>query len=114
VGVSTLHAYDKSQKTLHDLSVIGQGQPVVIQIHDPGCPTCRRLKSAVTTAMKSSPDVLYRLADITTPQGKALQTKYAVPHVTLLFFDASGKHRHTTQGLLTVEQVRNNIERHLS
>ena len=64
VGVSTLHAYDKNQRALHDLSVLGQGQPVVVQIHDPGCPTCRRLKSAVTTAMKSSPEILYRLADL--------------------------------------------------
>lgn len=114
VGVSTLHAYDKSQRTLHDLTVLGQGQPVVVQIHDPGCPTCRRLKSAVSSAMKSSPQVLYRLADITTAEGKALQTKYAVPHVTLLFFDGAGKHLHTTRGLLTPDQVRNNVDRYLS
>ncbi len=114
VGVTTLHAYDKNQRTLHDLTVIGQGQPVVVQIHDPSCPTCRRLKSAVTTAMKSSPEIHYRLADITTAEGKALQNQYEVPHVTLLFFDADGNHRHTTRGLLTPDQVRNNIDRYLS
>lgn len=114
VGVSSLHAYDKNQRTLHDLTVIGQGQPVVVQIHDPSCPTCRRLKSAVTTAMKSAPHIHYRLADITTPEGKALQDQYSVPHVTLLFFDGEGNHRHTTRGLMTPDQVRNNIDRYLS
>ncbi|MEM7260108.1 MAG: thioredoxin family protein [Pseudomonadota bacterium] len=114
IGITSLHAYDKNQRTLHDLTVIGQGQSVVVQIHDPSCPTCRRLKSAVTTAMKATPDIHFRLADITTAEGKALQNKYGVPHVTLLFFDGNGTHRHTTRGLLSAEQVRNNIDRYLS
>ena len=114
LGVTTLHAYDKKQKILHDLSAIGSGEPVVVQIHDPSCPTCRRLKSAVSTALKSRPGIQFRLADITTKEGKALQDKYGVPHVTLLFFNGNGRHIHTTRGLLTADQVRNNIDGYLS
>ena len=113
-GVTSLHAYDKNQRMLHDLSVIGSGDAVVVQIHDPSCPTCRRLKSAVSTAVKSRPGILFRLADITTTEGKAIQEKYQVPHVTLLFFNGAGRHIHTTRGLLTAEQVRNNIDGYLS
>ena len=114
LGATSLYAYDKNQRTLHDLSVIGSGEPVVVQIHDPSCPTCRRLKSAVSTALKSRPGIQFRLADITTKEGKALQNKYGVPHVTLLFFNDTGRHIHTTRGLLTPEQVRNNIDGYLS
>lgn len=114
LGVTSLHAYDKNQRTLHDLTVIGSGDPVIVQIHNPSCPTCRRLKSAVSTAIKSRPGIQFRLADITTPEGKSLQDKYDVPHVTLLFFNGEGKHLHTTRGLLTADQVRNNIDGYLS
>ena len=114
LGVTSLHAYDKNQRMLHDLSVIGSGESVVVQIHDPSCPTCRRLKSAVSTAIKSHPDILFRLADITTVEGKAIQDQYKVPHVTLLFFNGAGRHVHTTRGLLTAEQVEQNIDGFLS
>ena len=49
--------------------------------------------------MGGNDQLQYRLADITTSEGKALQEKHNVPHVTLLYFDAKGKHVHTTQGI---------------
>ena len=103
VGINALEA---KSRELHDLEVLGQGQPVIVQIHDPGCPTCRRLKKIVQNSLDGNDDVLFRLADITTSEGKALQTKHAVPHVTLLFYDKKGKHVHTTRGLQTKESVR--------
>ena len=86
VGIS---AYESNNRELHDLDVIGQGSPVIVQIHDPGCPTCRRLKKIVDNALKSNDSVLYRLADITSAKGKALQDKHAVPHVCLLYTSPS-------------------------
>ena len=109
----SINAYESGQQELHDLSVIGQGEPVIVQIHDPNCPTCRRLKSAVTNALKSNDTVLYRLADIKTERGKALQNQYAVPHVTLLFFNGAGRHVHTTSGLQTSAQVSSAVDRFL-
>lgn len=94
-----LNALEMNKRELHDLSVIGNGKPSLVQIHDPGCPTCRRLKNIVTNAVGNDDRLQYRLADITTSEGKALQEKYGVPHVTLLFFNAEGKHMHTTQGI---------------
>lgn len=101
-----INAFESNNRNLHDLNVIGQGEPVIVQIHDPGCPTCRRLKNIVTNAVGANKSVLYRLADITTGEGKALQEKYSVPHVTLLYFDGTGKHVHTTTGLQSVDEVR--------
>ncbi len=106
-GISAMEA---NNRELHDLSVIGQGRPVIVQIHDPSCPTCRRLKSVVTNTIKSEPSVQYRLADITTTEGKALQTKYSVPTITLLYFDERGKHVHTARGLQSSGDVQLAIE----
>lgn len=113
LSAAGINAYETNHKEMHDLQVIGQGTPVIVQIHDPGCPTCRRLKSVVTNTLDPEESVLYRLADITTAEGKALQTKHGVPHVTLLFFNDQGKHVHTTQGLQSTEQLRAAINAHL-
>lgn len=104
-----INAFETNHRTLHDLEVIGQGEPVIVQIHDPGCSTCRRLKNIVTNAIGSDDSVLYRLADVTSSEGKALQDKYSVPHVTLLYFDGSGKHVHTTTGIQTVGDIRDAV-----
>ena len=101
-----INALEMGKRELHDLSVIGQGKPVIVQIHDPQCPICRRLKTIVTNEIKRSDGVYYRLADITSPEGKALQEKYRVPTITLLYFDKNGKRVHSSQGLQTKEQVR--------
>jgi thiol-disulfide isomerase/thioredoxin len=108
----SIHAYESGQQELHDLGVIGQGVPVIVQIHDPNCPTCRRLKKLVTEALESNDSVLYRLANIRTDEGKALQNKYSVPHVTLLYFNAEGRHVHTTTGLQSPTQVRRAVNRY--
>lgn len=108
-----INAYESNQREQHDLTVIGGGMPVIVQIHDPGCPTCRRLKNIVDNALDSNDSVLYRLADITSAEGKALQEKYAVPHVTLLYFNADGKHVHTTTGLQSAGEVRDAVGRYL-
>ncbi len=105
-----LNAVAVGKQEMHDLSVIGNGKPAVVQIHDPSCPTCRRLKNIMKNTIDSDDPVNYRLADITTPEGKSLQDKYRVPKITLLFFDAKGKHVHTTQGIRTSEEIKETVE----
>lgn len=112
-AAASLHAYDRKQTLVHDLSVIGEGTPVLVQIHDPGCPTCRRLKGAVKEAMAGLDGVHTRIADISTREGRAFASRYGVPKTTLLFFDGSGKHRHTTTGLQTTLQVQQSVRRYL-
>lgn len=113
IGVTAfgLNAIETNKRELHDLSVIGNGRPTLVQIHDPKCPTCRRLKNIVTNAVGSDDRLQYRLADITTSEGKALQNKHNVPHVTLLYFDGNGKHVHTTQGIQESASIKQAVER---
>jgi len=77
----------------------------VVQIHDTSCPICRRLKSRSIAVLENQSHIEYRLADIVTAKGKALQDKYGVQKTTLLLFDAKGKHVDTVYGLQTTEEL---------
>ncbi|MCP4983147.1 MAG: hypothetical protein GY935_21940 [Gammaproteobacteria bacterium] len=90
------HNYDIE----HDLSVIGKGKPTVVQIHDPKCRLCAQLRRNAGNAIDQIGDeMLFRVADITTPQGRRLQNKHDVPIVTLLLFDARGELRQVLNGV---------------
>ncbi len=109
-GASALQAWDTRTKEEHDLTAIGQGTPVVVQVHDRSCPTCRRLKGVMGSVMSDRTDVLYRVADLASQEGGELGRKYNAPKVTLLFFDASGRHQYTHTGLQTAEQLTDLID----
>jgi len=90
----------------HDLSVLGNGKPTVVQIHDPGCQLCRRLQSSVN-AVKSDfePAIQFKTANIKTSKGADFAEKYNAPHVTLLLFDGTGKHVNTLSGVQPKEAI---------
>ncbi len=115
-GGVAIASYDKRQKTLHDLSVLGDGTPTIVQIHDPACPKCRSLKLRTENIVGKLPDssIHYRLADVTTAEGKALQSKYRSATVTLLMFDSSGKHVDTIQGVQSAEMIQAAVDRLIS
>ncbi len=85
----------------HDLGQVGQGNPTVVQIHDPQCPTCTALQKQTRAALRDFDDcgLTYLIADIKTPEGAAFARKYNVPHVTLLLFDGEGELHATIQGM---------------
>lgn len=112
VGAGALSSYDQSRRELHDLTVVGSGKPVVVQIHDTSCPVCRRLKSRAETVLGKQNDIAFRIADILTPEGRAMQESYGVQKTTLLFFDAQGNHVDTVFGLQTIEQIESRIALH--
>lgn len=85
----------------HDLSKVGQGSPVIVQVHDPQCPTCTALQRETRRALKDFDDcgLTYLVADIKTEEGAAFARKYTVPHVTLLLFDGDGTLLNTVRGM---------------
>ncbi len=100
-----LSSYEKKRTTLHDLTAIGEGLPVVVQIHDTSCPVCRRLKSRSEAVLGKRSDVLYRVADIASSEGQAMQKKFGAEKTTLLLFNGQGKHVNTHVGLASVEEL---------
>lgn len=111
-GIATFkHRYEKA----HDLSVIGNGIPTVVQIHDPGCPKCRKLRENATTALRRvDHDIQYRIADITTRPGRLLQRVHQVPHVTLLLFDGGGELKRVISGVSGVESLERAFNSHVN
>lgn len=101
-----VHAYDVQNKAVHDLSIIGNGKPVVVQVHDPSCDLCRQLKRATETALEASPEIEYRIADLTTKKGEQLAKKYGAKKVTLLLFNDGGEHIDTIQGVTPVDRLK--------
>ncbi|GFE51627.1 hypothetical protein So717_33800 [Roseobacter cerasinus] len=91
----------------HDLSRVGQGKPTVVQVHDPQCPTCTALQKQTRQALKEfgECDLLYLIADITTPEGQAFALRHGVGNVTLLLFDDTGGLQRRVQGLQTKDQL---------
>ena len=54
---------------------------------------------------KLDDDLQYRIADIGTVEGRRLQRKYDVPHVTLLFFNGDGELKRTMNGVREVVEL---------
>ena len=106
-----LHRHDVQARELHDLGVIGDGRPVVVQVHDPSCPSCRRLKGNTETALEDFPDLRYRIADLTETEGRAFGAEHGVGKVTLLLFDGRGRHVDTVSGVTPVETLRERFAR---
>jgi hypothetical protein len=111
---SGLAAFKYSYDISHDLSVVGKGIPAIVQIHDTSCALCNQLRSNTDSAIKPFGDrLLYRIADISTPEGRRLQRRHDVPHVTLLLFDGEGKLRNVLTGVKSDEVLQRAFEIHL-
>ena len=89
----------------HDLSVIGNGKSTVVQIHDPGCQLCRRLKTNVDAVRPDFEEIQFKIANIKTSKGAEFAKKYNVPHVTLLIFNRNGRHVNTIRGVQPREVI---------
>ena len=105
-GGVALHRHDVQAREMHDLATIGQGVPTVVQVHDTTCPLCRNLMSATRKAIEDFPAVNYRVADISTADGREFQTKYNAQKVTLILLDAQGKRLRTLTGVRTPDELR--------
>lgn len=98
----------------HDLGRVGQGKPVVVQIHDPQCPVCAALQKEARKAVKSlDKDMVFLVADITTDAGRQFAVRYGVGHVTLLLFDGDGERKETLQGPRQSEELTPIFKAHL-
>lgn len=90
-GFWTVNSF-RAHAAEHDLSRIGQGQPAIVQVHDPSCALCTELQRQTRRALRSSygTEPLYLVANINTEEGQAFQATHAVPHVTLVLLDGDG------------------------
>lgn len=83
------------------LDVIGQGIPVVVQIHDPNCPDCNRLQREARAAMRgfSDDELIYRVANLTTANGASFAAGHGHGRVTLILLNAQGRRVQVISGV---------------
>jgi len=106
-----VYAYMQNAKVEHDLSVIGNGLATVVQVHDPGCRLCNRLKSNLTKVKGEFEEkIQFKTANILKQKGRDFAKKYDVPHVTLVFFNKKGKRVDSIQGVTSSDQIKMRLQ----
>ncbi len=102
--------YEKRAAVRYDLSVIGNGQPTVVQVMDHGCSECRKLSDNLSSVRREFDGrVQFRLADRGRTDGAILATRHNAGHVTLLMFDGNGRLRTTLTGIQEPGDIRTAI-----
>ena len=98
-----------------DLSLIGDGTPTVVQIHDPQCSQCAALQREAREAMAAFDDdeLRFLVANIRSTEGRALATAHGVGHVTLLLFDGAGQRRNVLTGPSSADVLEEAFRRHV-
>lgn len=111
-GVSAVRA-DLAEQ---DLSIVGSGRPVIVQVHDPSCPVCLALQKEARAALKLMDDgaPAYRVASITSNVGLAFANSHGASHATLLFFDGSGKITQRVHGATDRETLYTEFMTHIA
>ena len=102
--------YERRAVVRLDLSVIGNGRPTVVHVHDFSSTESRQLRdnlSAVEREFSSS--VQFRIADLATPDGAILARRHNVTRATLLLFGADGALRETLVGVQEPAAIRSAI-----
>ena len=99
-----------------DLSVIGNGTPAIVQIHDPSCPSCAALQKETRSALRAFDPAQfnYRVANITTEAGSRFQGAQGLPHVTLARFNGAGERVHVVNGVQEAEVLIDAFQTHLA
>ena len=65
IVIGSIWLYLSLNKTHYDLSVIGNGTPTVVQIHDQNCRLCRQLKTNLDSVKSDfKEDIQFKTANI--------------------------------------------------
>ena len=99
-------AYRVHYNNTYNLSIIGNGSPTVVQIHDPGCDACKLLKSNVESVKREFEDIQFRVVTIGSSEGARFARKHRAKKTTLLIFDGGGKLIDKMEGVFPQAQLR--------
>jgi hypothetical protein len=96
-----------------DLTKLANRIPTVVQVHDPGCPSCRALQRSTREALENfeAGEIQYLVANLNSPDGKAFADRHHAGRVTLLLFDAEGGMRQMITGRQSSEVLATALRR---
>ncbi|MGD8572359.1 MAG: hypothetical protein PVH98_07830, partial [Gammaproteobacteria bacterium] len=90
-----------------DLSVIGQGKPVVVLAHNKDSVQSLKLMDMLNKVRHEYDDrMMFRVVDINTPEGRAFIDRQQVQLGTLLLFAPDGARRQVIGGIRQEAELR--------
>ena len=93
-----------------DLTQIGKGKNVVVQVHDHNLVGSIDLMEALNKVRPEyATSVEFVVADLLTPEGQAFATSHNVSSVTLVFFAPDGTPRGGVKGVQGIDELRNSL-----
>ena len=93
-----------------DLSQIGKGKNVVVQVHDHNLVGSIDLMESLNTLRPEyAGSVEFVVADLLTPEGRAFAATHNVSAVTLVFFAPDGTQRGGVKGVQELNVLRNSL-----
>lgn len=94
-----------------DLSVIGKGSNVVVQVHDHNRVSSIELMEAVSTIRDEyEGHITFLVADVYTPEGKQFKTTYGIDTAALVFFAPNGEQLAVLYGQQDAEELRKALQ----
>ena len=102
----------ESSKDVNDLSLIGKGENVIVQVHDPGWGSCRELKRVVNSLKPEYTEkIRFILANLNSREGRWFAEYHNVGRVTLIFFKPDGTKINSLTGELDPKNLRKIFDR---
>jgi signal transduction histidine kinase len=99
-----MDAYESRSRA--DLSVLGSGVPVVVQVHERRNAESRRLHDRVSRALRSvEPPLEWRVVEVRSEEGRRLARDYGADRLTLLLYDGRGEVVRVMRGELGEEAL---------
>ncbi|MBD3896583.1 hypothetical protein IEI94_12050 [Halomonas sp. ML-15] len=96
----------RQAREVSDLSVIGGGEPVVVQVHEPGCTSCEQLlEQAQEARSRLDEELILRRANIASSSGRRFAYEYGVSQSTLVLFDARGEVVEVKRGVVAADEL---------
>lgn len=106
VPVTWLILDERDARALADLSVIGSGEAVAVQVFDQNCSQCRRLGDNARQALSNlEHPPAWREVNINTSQGRRFAGDNGVGHITIVLFDGSGRRANVIEGVTGVGEL---------
>jgi hypothetical protein len=99
-------AYRIRSNNIYDLDVIGNGSFTVVQIHDPGCDSCKMLLANVESIHSEFKDIQFRVVNILYEDGAKFANQYNAKKTTLLIFNPDGELIDKLEGIFPPDNLR--------
>jgi len=97
--------YNRQVESLPDDSIVGEGQPVMVQFSAASCGYCRRMLP-VLTEMAAGEETFFSVALVSLDKRPSAQDQYDVQAIPMqIFYDSGGNELYRHTGYLSKQEI---------